>query len=137
MSAGRVERADVLAAREDWDLRARGRGHLLCWQLGATALRRGYAYVWDGRCGHCGAELTVGWSWTSCPGVRDARDVACSVPGTAVLTEIETERAGQLLGEAIVAYVTVIAPVLTDAVFGEIADGIGDVAGDAAGERDR
>ncbi|NKQ59054.1 hypothetical protein HFP15_40050 [Amycolatopsis sp. K13G38] len=65
--------------------------------------RRGHAYFWEGRCEHCGATVSVGSGWSSCPGVRDARHVACSGPGTAVLTEIEieTERAHELAAAAV------------------------------------
>ncbi len=131
MSAGRAERAEVLVLREDWDTRARDRGHLLRWRLGPTARRRGFAYVWEGRCEHCGAEVTVGRSWSSCPRVRDARRVACSGPGTAVLTEIETEQARTRCGEAIADYLAVVGPLMVDATFAEIVAGL-----DTPGERE-
>lgn len=131
VSAGRAERAEVLALREDRDARARDRGHLLRWRLGPTALRRGCAYLWDGRCEHCGAEVTVGRSWSSCSGVRDARRVACSGPGTAVLTEIETDQALSRCGEAIADYLAVVGPLVVDPTSAEI---VADL--DTPGERE-
>jgi len=101
MSASRVVVAEVIAARDDYDRTLSARRHAMGWQLGANARWRGHAYFWDGRCEHCGAEMSIGSGWSSCGGVRDARDVVCSGPGTAVLTEIETDRVADLITAAV------------------------------------
>ncbi len=101
MSASAAEVVAVKAARDEHDGAAAGRGHRLRWQLGENARRRGHAYFWEGRCEHCGATVSVGAGWSSCSGVRHARRVPCSGPGTAVLTEIETERAHELVAAAV------------------------------------
>lgn len=101
MSATADERRAALAVRDDHDREAARRGHVLRWRLGDNARRRGHAYFWEGRCEHCAAQISVGATWSSCPGVRDARKVACSGPGTAVLTEIEAGRASELVADAV------------------------------------
>jgi len=100
VSATKTEVAEVKAARDDWDRRLTAAGHAMCWQLGANARRRGHAYFWDGYCAHCGAEISVGVCWTTA-GVRDARRVACSGPGTAVCTEIEAARVSEQIVAAV------------------------------------
>ncbi|MFD8492420.1 hypothetical protein [Amycolatopsis sp. NPDC059657] len=101
MSARAGEVAAVKATRDDYNQALTARGHAMRWRLGTNALRRGHAYFWEGRCVHCGAEMSIGSAWSSCGGVRDARDVACSGPGTAVLTEIETGRSADLVAAAV------------------------------------
>jgi hypothetical protein len=91
----------VKSVRDEYDRILTGRGHAMDWHLGTNARRRGYACFWEGRCEHCGAEMSVASGWTSCPGVRDARHQPCSGPGTAVLTEIETGRVSQLIAAAV------------------------------------
>lgn len=104
MSAGRQERADVLAAREEMTERAATQRHDVVWRLGPNATRRGYAYTWHGECRHCGARVTVGSAWSSCDGVRDVRTERCSGPGTAILTEIETTRVHELIADAVATF---------------------------------
>jgi hypothetical protein len=114
VSAGAAEVAAVKAARDEHDRAAAARGHALRWQLGENARRRGHAYFWRGRCGHCGAELSVGSAWSS-GGVRDARDVVCSGPGTAVLTEIEAGRVGELVAAAVADFGTEVTTAIQSA----------------------
>uniref|UniRef100_UPI003F49500E hypothetical protein n=1 Tax=Nonomuraea sp. CA-251285 TaxID=3240002 RepID=UPI003F49500E len=97
----REEVADVKLNRDEKDGVARGLGHELTWRLGPNARRKGWAYHWIGDCVHCAATVSVGWGWSSCGGIRDARHVPCSGPGTAILTEIEAARSRELVAEAI------------------------------------
>jgi hypothetical protein len=101
MSATRDQRESAKAIRDDITDRAGELGHSMSWKLGPNATRRGYAYFFEGECKHCGAGASAGASWSSCSGIRDARRVECSGPGTEVLTEIETERAHQLVADAV------------------------------------
>jgi hypothetical protein len=43
----------------------------------------------------------IGSAWSSCGGVRDARHVGCSGPGTAVLTDIEEAHVADLFAAAV------------------------------------
>jgi hypothetical protein len=88
----RQQAASVRSVRDSLDRRAQALGHQMTWQAG----RSGTATVEHGRCGHCGAEAVAGPTWSTCGGVRDARKVRCSGPGTAVLTDIESGRAKEL-----------------------------------------
>lgn len=108
----RTEREDCDWQRDRQDEKCTGLGHDMAWELGPNSRRRGHAYHWLGRCRHDGAEITVGASWTSCGGIRDARKVRCSGPGTAVLTEIEAERANQLVNAAVAGYGRAVARAL-------------------------
>lgn len=99
--ASRDEIAAVTATRDDLDTFARALGHQLTWRLGEHPLRRGYAYRWDARCEHCGAAVSAFRCGSSCLGIRDARHDPCSGPGTAVLTEIEEHRVGELITQAV------------------------------------
>lgn len=104
MSAGPVEITAVKAMRDEYTETLAQRGHAIRWRLGVNARRRGHAYFWKGRCEHCGAEISVGDGWSSCPGVRDARRIPCSGPGTAVLTEIETAHVHEQVADAAVEF---------------------------------
>ncbi|TQE20214.1 hypothetical protein Sipo8835_33560 [Streptomyces ipomoeae] len=64
-----------------------------------------HALVFEGTCADCGATVEIGKGWSSCATIRNARDEACSGPGTAVLTEVEEERASELFAEAVGEYV--------------------------------
>lgn len=108
MSAGVAETVAVKAARDDWNRTLTNKGHAMAWQLGPNARRRGHAYFWEATCTHCGAEISVADGATSCGGVRDARHVACSGPGTAVLTDIETARVADLITAAVTEFRTAI-----------------------------
>lgn len=101
MSANSTQRAEADACRDEKDEEARALGHELVWALDPDAHRRAREYFWHGVCEHCGAEVTAGACWSSCPGVRDARRVGCSGPGTAVLTEVEAARFGELVADAV------------------------------------
>lgn len=100
MSAAPAEVAAVTAVRDEYTDTLARRGHAIRWQLGPNARRRGHAYFWEGRCERCGAELSIGDGWSSCPGVRDARHTTCSGPGTAVLTDIETAHVHEQISDA-------------------------------------
>jgi hypothetical protein len=104
MSATRDQRESAKAVRDDVTVRASELGHSMTWKPGPNATRRGYAFFFEGECKHCGARASAGSSWSSCSGIRDARRVECSGPGTKVLTEIETERAHQLVADAVQAF---------------------------------
>lgn len=101
MSATRAQREGADFCRDDQDAKARGLGHTLTWTLGPNSHRKGCEYHWLGKCEDCAAEVSAGSCWSSCPGVRDARRDRCSGPGTAVLTEIETARVGELAAGAV------------------------------------
>lgn len=89
--ASRSEMQSADGTRDDVDARARRLGHDMTWQLGPNARRRGHAYFWRGTCTNCAATVDAGDMYSSCSGIRDARKVACSGPGTAVLTEVEAD----------------------------------------------
>ncbi|MEU4576112.1 hypothetical protein [Nonomuraea sp. NPDC023979] len=97
----RDEIRDVKALRDDLDADARRRGHDMSWRLGPNATRKDHAYFWVGDCVNCGANMRCALGSSSCQGVRDARKVACSGPGTVVLTEIEAGRALELAADAV------------------------------------
>jgi hypothetical protein len=99
--ATRLDRESTEANRQTHDRRATAAGHTLRWRLGENATRRGHEYFKVGTCSQCAAEVSVGASWSSCSGVRDARRVPCSGPGTAVLTEIEAGRCADLFAGAV------------------------------------
>ena len=99
--ASLAERRSVAAARADIDRELSAAGHHMHWEYGCNALRRGYAYTVHGTCSDCAAEITVGFCWTSCPSVRDARKVDCSGPGTHVLTDIEARHSHDLVAAAV------------------------------------
>lgn len=99
--ASAAEHESARANQREHDGRATAAGHALAWRMGENATRRGHAYFLVGECGRCGAVVTVGASWSSSYGSRDARDVPCSGPGTALLTEIENTRLSELVAEAV------------------------------------
>jgi hypothetical protein len=95
------ERRGADLQRDDMAKHIRKLGHrTMTWKLAPNSRRRGHAYHWLGMCEDCGAEVSVGASWSSCPSVRDARHDRCSGPGTKVLTEIEAARASELIAAA-------------------------------------
>lgn len=85
-------------------------GHTLTWAR-LPRESKDHALVFEGTCGDCGATVEIGNGWSSCRTIRNARDEACSGPGTAVLTEVEEERASELVADAVGEYVQA----LTDA----------------------
>lgn len=107
----KATRAYVKESRDRWNIDTTSRGHSMVWRLGPNANNRGHAYFFEGDCGHCGATMQIGHTWTSCSGVRDARDVACSGPGTAVLTEIEADRLHELCAPVIAEFAAVVAEI--------------------------
>lgn len=98
--ASRSEMQSADGVRNDLDERARNLGHSMTWKLGPNSRRRGCAYHWLGTCEHCGAEATAMDMASSCSGIRDARKVPCSGPGTAMLTEVEAEHVHQQVASA-------------------------------------
>ncbi|MGQ0777190.1 MAG: hypothetical protein ACT4NY_22705 [Pseudonocardiales bacterium] len=110
MSTPKSDQIEANARRMYLDINARQLGHAMIWQLGLNATHQGHAYHWVGRCGDCGAEVSVGARWSTCAGVRDARKVRCSGPGTAVLTEIEAARSGDLITAAVAEFGRSLAP---------------------------
>ena len=99
------DRAWADSVRDHVDAGARDLGHTLAWELGPCALVPGHAYHWVGVCGDCGATASASAGSSSCPGVRDARHERCSGPGTALLTQIETDRVRELMAAAVVEFV--------------------------------
>ncbi|MFE9769499.1 hypothetical protein ACFYPC_34110 [Streptomyces sp. NPDC005808] len=79
-------------------------GHTLTWKR-LPRKSKDHALVFEGTCGDCGATVEIGNGWSSCATIRNARDEACSGPGTAVLTQVEQERASELFAEAVGEYV--------------------------------
>jgi hypothetical protein len=69
-----TEFGSLRAARDDWDVKARARGHAPKW-------RRIARNAFAGQCRSCGAEMTCGAAWTSTPSPLDLRTGAC--PGKA------------------------------------------------------
>ena len=57
------------AARDDWDSKARNRGHAPKW-------RRIARNAFEGQCA-CGAAMTCGPGWSSTPSALDLRTGAC------------------------------------------------------------
>jgi hypothetical protein len=98
--ASRSEMQGADGTRDDVDARARKLGHAMAWQLGPNSRRRGHAYHWLGTCNQCGAEASAA-AGSSSGGIRDARKVPCSGPGTAVLTEIESAHVSQQVAGAV------------------------------------
>lgn len=95
-------------AKADMDERVAELGHSLTWKRQPRPTRE-HALYFEGTCGDCGATVTLGSGWSSCSTIRDARSAQCSGSGTAVMTEIEQERADELTTEAINEYVEALA----------------------------
>lgn len=86
-------------AKHDMDNRLAEAGHTLTWkQLPRPTLN--HALAFEGTCRDCGATVTIGSGWSSCGTVRDARNSACSGPGTKILTDVEQDRASELTDQA-------------------------------------
>jgi hypothetical protein len=85
-------------------------GHTLTWKRQPRP-SKDHALVFEGTCTDCGATVQIGNGWSSCATIRNARDELCTGTGTAVLTEIEQERASELFADAVDEY----AQALTDA----------------------
>ncbi|GAA3808622.1 hypothetical protein ACFQ0G_53210 [Streptomyces chiangmaiensis] len=79
-------------------------GHTLTWKR-LPRESKDHALVFEGTCTDCGATVEIGRGWSSCATIRNARDEACSGPGTALLTAVEQERASELFAEAVGEYV--------------------------------
>jgi hypothetical protein len=97
-------------AKQDMDTQVVDRGHTLTWKR-LPRPTTDHALCFEGTCRDCGATVTIGSGWSSCATIRDARNSDCSGPGTAVLTEVEQNRATELAGEVIGEYLQA----LTDA----------------------
>lgn len=69
----------------------------------------GTALIFKGTCTDCGATIQIDRSGSSSSTTRNARDDACTGPGTAILTEIEQDRSDELIGEAIGEYLHALA----------------------------
>jgi hypothetical protein len=65
-----TEFGGLRAARDDWDMKARARGHVPVWKRIAKN-------AFGGQCRACGAEMTVGAGWSSTPSAADLRRGAC------------------------------------------------------------
>lgn len=59
------------AARDDWDDKARNRGHKPVWKRIAKT-------AYQAECKTCGAEMTCGASWSSTPNPLDLRTGPCN-----------------------------------------------------------
>lgn len=99
---------------------AEGLGHTLTWKR-LPRPSKDHALLFEGTCTDCGATVCIDRSSSSTTGIRDARNETCSGPGTAVLTQIEQERAseqfaglvdeyGQALADASITYTRPKAP---------------------------
>jgi hypothetical protein len=106
--AAKWQKDSATANRDDFDRKLTAAGHKMTWHLAPGSHRKGHCYTWVGDCEHCAANMTVSWCGSSCQGVRDARHVECSGPGTAVLTEIEQQHADELMGEALAEFATAV-----------------------------
>lgn len=78
---------------------AEANGHTLTWKRQPRPSKE-HALVFEGTCTDCGATVQIGNGWSSCATIRNARDEQCTGVGTAVLTEIEQERASELFADA-------------------------------------
>lgn len=58
------------AARDEWDVKARNRGHAPAWKRIAKN-------AYEGTCGQCGAGVTCGAAWSSSAGGPDLRTGPC------------------------------------------------------------
>ncbi|MGW0948517.1 hypothetical protein ACWD4O_39005 [Streptomyces sp. NPDC002623] len=87
---------------------AEANGHTLTWNR-LPRESRDHALIFEGTCTDCGATVRIDRYSSSTTGVRDARNDTCSGAGTAVLTEIEQERADDLADEAIREYLEALA----------------------------
>ena len=83
-------------------------GHTLTWKR-LPRESKDHALVFEGTCTDCGATVCIDRYASSTTGIRDARNEACSGPGTAVLTEIEQERASELFADVVGEYVQALA----------------------------
>ncbi|NUP15476.1 MAG: hypothetical protein HOZ81_05100 [Streptomyces sp.] len=79
-------------------------GHTLTWKR-LPRPSKNHALVFEGTCTDCGATVCIDRYASSTTGIRDARNESCSGPGTAILTEVEQERASELFAEAVGEYV--------------------------------
>jgi hypothetical protein len=72
----------------------------MTWQLQDEGI--GHAAEWLGKCGDCGANMSVGYLCTSMwrPG-KDARETPCSGPGTAWQEEMLRERQQAVVAETV------------------------------------
>ena len=83
-------------------------GHTLTWKR-LPRESKNHALVFEGTCADCGATVCIDRYASSTTGIRDARNESCSGPGTAVLTDIEQERASELFADAVGDYVQALA----------------------------
>lgn len=89
--------------KEYMDEVAGGNGHTLTWKRLPRETPE-HALVFEGTCTDCGATVCIDRYSSSTTGIRDARNETCSDPGTAVLTEIEEERASEQFSEMVGEY---------------------------------
>lgn len=98
----RDERNGAKLNRDDYAESLAQLGHKVTWKLAPNATRRGHAYYFEGVCQHCHGTISVASSWTSCSNIVDLRDdKPCAGPGTYILTDIEADRASELIAPAI------------------------------------
>lgn len=83
-------------------------GHTLAWKR-LPRESKDHALVFEGTCTDCGATVCIDRYASSTTGIRDARNETCSGPGTAVLTEVEQERASELFADMVGEYVQALA----------------------------
>lgn len=94
--------------KQDMNETAGRNGHTLTWKQMPRPTRE-HALYFEGTCTDCGATVQIGSGWSSCRTIRDARNETCSGPGTAVLAEVEQNRADELAGDAIGEYLEALA----------------------------
>ncbi|MFD7705633.1 hypothetical protein [Streptomyces sp. NPDC059786] len=87
---------------------ADGLGHTLTWKRQPRPSKE-HALVFEGTCTDCGATVRITRYASTTTGVRDARSSICTGPGTAILTEIEQERAAEETAELVGEYLQALA----------------------------
>jgi hypothetical protein len=93
--------ADIAAGRAEWHEKCAAGGHDMAWDLEDPGV--GYSPAWYGKCGNCGAGMSVGYGGTSAgrDGFRVARDVPCRGPGTAWQDDMQMDLARQRVSGAV------------------------------------
>lgn len=87
-------------ARADWHSKLAAAGHTMSWQLSGD--EPGHCPEWQGTCGDCGANIGVSAASSSCWRLgKDAREGACSGPGTAWQDEMLRDRQHSRLDGAV------------------------------------
>src|SRR3954466_3782082 len=90
-------------SKQHMDKVAGSNGHTLTWKR-LPRPSKDHALVFEGTCTDCGATVQIDRYASTCATIRNARDETCSGPGTAVLTDIEQDRASDQFSELVGEY---------------------------------